>query len=156
MPMQLSRTDFATMDDAQRTAVLEAMIVALIADDKITPGELRRFDELVKSLPWGVDEPVLSAMIRAAKDRALAPQSRSEIHDYVSGLAARLPSPSLRQKVVFTMATLMSADGEVAQVERNVLGLFVVAFNITTDRMAAIKAALTDEPPPPTPRSDLN
>ena len=143
--MQLSPADFATMDDAQRVAVLEAMIVALIADDKITPGELRRFDELVKALPWGVEGPVLDVMIRSAKDRALAPHTRSEIHDYVSGLAARLPSPELRDKVVYTMATLMASDDEVAPVERNVLGLFVVAFNITTNRMAAIKAALADD-----------
>ena len=45
-------------------------------------------------------------------------------------------------KVVFTMATLMFSDGEQVQAEKNVLGLFVVAFGITQERAAAIKAAL--------------
>lgn len=143
------------MDEAQRVAVLEAMLVALIADDKITPAELLRFDQIVTSLPWHVDDEVLHMMIRAAKDRVTALQSRAQIQDYVSRLATRLPTARLREQVIFTMATLMAADDEVEQIEKNVLGLFVVAFNITSDRAAAIKAALTGDEPPATP-SDAN
>ena len=130
------------MDDAQRLAVLETMVVGLIADNKVTPAEIRRFDEIVLGLPWGVEREVLVAMITGAKDRLLAMKTQPEIHDYVSGLAVRLPSPTLREKIVFTMATLMFSDGEIDQSEKNVLGLFVLAFNITSERAAAIKAAL--------------
>ena len=140
--MHLDATDFAAMDDAQRLAVLEAMVVGMIADNKITPAEERRFDEIVLGLPWGVERAVLAAMIAGARGRLAALKTPDEVHDYVEALASRLPSQTLREKVVFTMATLMFSDGEQVQAEKKVLGLFVVAFGITSDRAAAIREAL--------------
>ncbi len=140
--MHFDASDLAAMDDAQRVAVLETMVVGLIADDKVNPAEIRRFDEIVLGLPWGVERDVLVAMIQGARDRLVALKTPAEIHDYVVNLAHRLPSQTLREKVVFTIATLMYSDGELVQTEKNVLGLFVVAFGITSDRAAAIKDAL--------------
>jgi uncharacterized tellurite resistance protein B-like protein len=140
--MHLDASDFAALDDAQRLAVLETMVIGLIADDRVTPAEVRRFDEIVLGLPWGVERDVLVAMISGARDRLVALKTSEEVHDYVIRLGTRLTSPALREKVVFTMATLMYSDGELAKTEKNVLGLFVVAFGITSDRAAAIKEAL--------------
>ncbi|MEO8700939.1 MAG: TerB family tellurite resistance protein [Kofleriaceae bacterium] len=152
--MHLDGTDFAALDDNQRLAVLETMIVGMVADDKVTPAEVRRFDEIVLGLPWGVEHDVLVSMIKGAKDRVLAVKTPAQINDFVLGLAARLPDPKLRDKVIFTMATLMFSDGDIAKVEQNVLGLFVVAFGITSDRVGAIREALrlpaATPPPPPT------
>lgn len=145
--MHLAASDFVTLDDAQRLAVLEAIIAGMIADDRIVGSEARRFDEIVLELPWGVERAVLAAMIEGAKRRLSALRTHAEIQDYVTNLAARLPSPELRDKVVFTMATLMLADGELAQIEKNVLGMFVVAFGITADRAASIREALHIAPP---------
>jgi len=149
--MQLDGSDFAGMDDSQRLAALETLVIGLIADGKVIPAEIRRFDEIVLALPWGVEREVLVGMIKGARDRLTALKSQAEIHDYVAGLATRLPSPALRDKVVFTMATLMLSDGEIDQLEKNVLGLFVIAFGITSDRLAAIKGALHLGPPPASP-----
>ncbi|HUQ03750.1 MAG TPA: TerB family tellurite resistance protein [Kofleriaceae bacterium] len=140
--MQLATADFEHMDDAQRLAVLEAMVVGLIADNQVTPPEVRRFDEIVMALPWGVERPVLAAMISGARNRLAALKTRDEIDAYVKQLAERLPSQELREKVVFTMATLMFSDGEQVQAEKNVLGLFVIAFGITSERATAIRDAL--------------
>lgn len=149
MPLSLTAADFAAMDDTQRLAVLEAMIAGMIADNRITSAEARRFDEIVLALPWGVDRAVLDAMIRGAKGRLTALRTSAEVQDYVATLAARIPSPELRDKVVFTMATLMLADGELAQIEKNVLGLFVVAFGISAERALAIREALHIMPKAP-------
>lgn len=140
--MHLDASDFDALDDGQRVAVLETMIVGMIADNKITPAEVRRFDEIVLALPWGVERDVLAAMIAGAHDRLSALKTREEIHAYVKTLATRLPSQELREKVVFTMATLMFSDGVQVQAEKNVLGLFVVSFGITQERAAAIRDAL--------------
>ena len=145
--LQLEASDFAALDDAQRLAVLETMVVGLIADNKIVPAEIRRFDEIVLNLPWGVEREVLVGMIRGAKERLVSLKTPPQVQDYVVGLASRLPSPELRDKVVFTMATLMFSDGEIDQMEKNTLGLFVVAFGITSDRIAAIKNALNPGAP---------
>ncbi len=140
--MHLDESDFAAMDDAQRLAVLEAMVVGMIADGKVTAAEERRFDEIVLGLPWGVERGVLVAMIAGARERLGSLKTPAEVHAYVETLATRLPSQPLREKVVFTMATIMFSDGEQVQAEKNVLGLFVVAFGITRERAAAIRAAL--------------
>ncbi|MBL0217331.1 MAG: TerB family tellurite resistance protein [Myxococcales bacterium] len=152
--MQLDAHDFAAMDDVQRLAALEAFVTGVLADGKVTPDEVRRFDEIVLALPWGVEPAVLTAMVKGAQQRVAAITTLPEVTDFVASLAARLPSPELRDKVFYTMATVFSADGEVNRLETNVLGLFVVSFGITSDRLAVIKAALTDRPVvPPAPRS---
>lgn len=149
--MKLEGSDLAVLDDAQRLAVLEALVVGVVADGKVTPDEVRRFDEIVLALPWGLDRAVLAAMVRGAHERIRAMRSPAQVQDYVASLAHRLPGADLRDKVVYTMATLMWADGEVHPAEKGVLGLLVIAFGITSERAATIKAALnlTDRPAPP-------
>jgi len=152
--MHLDDTDFAAMDDAQRVSVLEVMIAGMIADNRVTPPEARRFEEIVLDLPWGVTPIVLQAMVKGARDRIMALQTREQVNEYVAQLAAKFPSPTLREKIVFTIATLMLADGELAQLEKNVLGLFVLSFGITAERANAIREALhlpgkPTVPPPP-------
>ncbi len=156
--MHLDANDFSVMDDGQRIAVLEAMIAGMVADNRLTPPELRRFDEIVLGLPWGVSSDVLVAMIKGAKDRVTALKAE-QVQDYVHKLADRIPTPALRDKVVFTMATLMLADGELAQVEKNVLGLFVLSFGISAERASAIREALhiPGKPvPAPAPAGEVN
>jgi uncharacterized tellurite resistance protein B-like protein len=154
--MHLDANDFAQLDDAQRLAILETMVVSLVADDKVTPAEVQRFDEILFSLPWGVEREVLGGMIKGVHARLAALKSPAQIHDYVANLATRLTSPVLRKKVIFTMATLMWADGEMNRVEKNVLGLFSVAFNITSDDVAAIREALSLPPIPAVARPGSN
>ena len=143
--MKLEATDLLAMDDGQKVAVLEALVTGVLADGQVTPGEVRRFDEIVMSLPWGMDEPVLAALVKGTQQRVLALKTGPQIHDFVANLAARLTAPDLRDKVVYTMATVMGADGDVNQLEKNVVGLFVVSFGITSDRFEAIKAAVGKE-----------
>jgi uncharacterized tellurite resistance protein B-like protein len=146
--VKLQSTDVIAMDDGQKVAVLEALVAGVLADGKVTPGEVRRFDEVVLSLPWGIEEPVLTALIKGTQQRVAALKSSADVQDFVASLASRLTSPELRDKVVFTMATVIAADNEVNQLERNVLGLFVLAFGITSERSAAIKAAVTGRAAP--------
>ncbi|MGE0404063.1 MAG: TerB family tellurite resistance protein, partial [Kofleriaceae bacterium] len=140
--MKLEASDVLAMDDGQKVAVLETLVAGVLADGKVTPDEVRRFDEIVMALPWGMDEPVLSALVKGTQQRVIALKSPADIQDFVASLASRVTSAELRDKLVFTMATVMAADNEVNQLERNVLGLFVLAFGITSERSAAIKAAV--------------
>ncbi len=153
--MYLDANDFSVMDDGQRIAVLEAMIAGMVADNRLTPPEIRRFDEIVLGLPWGVSSDVLIAMIQGAKDRVIALKAE-QVQEYVHKLADRIPTPALREKVVFTMATLMLSDGELAQVEKNVLGLFVLSFGISPERASAIREALHIPGKPAAPSDELN
>jgi uncharacterized tellurite resistance protein B-like protein len=140
--MKLDAADFSTLEDPERLAVLEALVVGVIADGQINAAESRHFDELVLGLPWGFDREVLRVMIQGAHERLSGLTTPVEIHDYLVKLAQRLPSESLREKVIFTMATLMHSDGEFNRAEKNVVGAVAVAFGIPSDRVAAINDAL--------------
>ena len=85
---------------------------------------------------------MLGVMIQGAHERLAGLKTPVEIHDYLVSLARRLPSESLREKVVFTMATLMYSDGDFNRAEKNVVGAFVVAFGIPSERVTAINDAL--------------
>lgn len=137
------------MDDPQRAALLEALVTGVLADGKVTPGEVRRFDEIVLALPWGLDAPVLDALVKGTQQRVAALKTPADLMDFVASLAARVTTPALRDKVVATMATVMAADGDLDQLEKNVIGVFVLAFGITSERFAAIKAYVTGNPIPP-------
>lgn len=140
--MKLDAADFATLEDPQRLAVLEALVVGVIADGQINAAETRTFDEFVLGLPWGFDREVLRVMIQGAHERLVRLRTPVEIHDYLVGLAKRIPSEALREKVIFTMVTLMQADGEFNRAERSAVGAFCMAFGIASDRVVAIQEAL--------------
>jgi len=140
--MKLDAADFTALEDPERLAILEALVVGVIADGQITATESRHFDELVLGLPWGFDRAVLGVMIQGAHERLAGLKTPVEIHDYLVKLAHRLPSEALREKVIFTMARLMYSDGELNRAEKNVVGAFAVAFGIPSDRVAAINDAL--------------
>lgn len=147
--MKLEAADLMAMDDSQKSAVLEALVAGVLADGKVTPDEVRRFDEVVLPLPWGMEPAVLDALVKGTQKRVAGLKSAADIQDFVASLAARLQGQPLREKVVFTMATVMAADNEVNQLERNVIGLFVLAFGISSERTRAIKEAVTGKASPP-------
>ncbi|MBK7076403.1 MAG: TerB family tellurite resistance protein [Myxococcales bacterium] len=140
--MQLDASDFAALDDSGKLAVLEALMLVVYADGKVTPDEIRRFDAIVTALPWGVGQDVLKALLQGANERMATLTTPVAISDFVSNLATRLPGAALREKVLYTMATMAAADDVLHPFERNLLGLCVVSFNITSDRVKAIKAAV--------------
>lgn len=147
MTMHLTAEDFGKLDETQRNAILETMVIGLIADNKVNPAEVRRFDELVLGLPWGVAQPILVSMITGARNRLVALKTPVEFQDYLVTVAKRIPTDEMREKAVFTMATIMFSDGHLDKLEKSILDLFVIAFGITSDRVSAIKAALHILPP---------
>ncbi len=140
--MQLDASDFTALDDSGKLAVLEALMLVVYADGKVTPDEIRRFDAIVTALPWGVGQDVLKALLQGANERMATLTTPVAISDFVSNLATRLPGAALREKVLYTMATMAAADDVLHPFERNLLGLCVVSFNITSDRVKAIRAAV--------------
>jgi hypothetical protein len=87
--MKLEGSDLAALNDAQRLAVLEALVVGVAADGKVTPDEVLRFDEIVLALPWGLDRAVLSAMVKGAHERIRGLRSPALVQDYVDADVGR-------------------------------------------------------------------
>ncbi len=154
--VKLEPADIAALDDAQKLAVLEALVAAVLADGKPTQIELAGFDHIVANLPWGMERAVLEAQIKGVAQRIAAFESPNQVSDFIVGMASRLPTQSLREKVFYTVATIIFADGEVSKLEQNTLGALVFAFGITSDRLAAIKLAVTGRSTPMTTRSSAS
>ena len=146
--MKLEAADFAALDDSQRSAVLEALVGALTADGVVGPEEVARFDQIVLAYPWGIKRDVLVAMVKGIKARLAEVKTPAQANDFVASIAA-LPSPALRDKLFATMASLALADGQINRKEAIALELFMISFGITSERMAAIKAAVTGKPATP-------
>ena len=140
--MKLASEDVIAMSDEQKLVVLEALVVGVLADGKVEPEEVKRFDEVVGTLPWGLDKAVLAALVTQTQQRVSSLPNAQAVTDFVINMAARIPTATLRDKVFFTMCTIMAADGDVNRLEKAVIGVFVLAFGITSDRLAAIKTAI--------------
>jgi len=147
--MQLDAQDLTAADDAQKVAILEALLLAIHADGVVSPAEINRFDRIVGSLPWGVDRPVLIAMIQGAQQRLARVKGPQGVMDFVAGIASRVTAPELREKVLYSMGVVAGADGTFHQFEKNLLGLVAVSFNISSERLGAIKAAVQQTLPAP-------
>lgn len=140
--MHLLPADLDAADDSAKLAILECMLLSIYADGVVTPQELTRFQGIVAALPWGMEEPVLVALLKGATQRMKPLTHPQAILDYVANLAERVPSPALREKIVFTMGVLAASDGALHQFEKNILGVVVVAFGLTRPKVEEIKAAV--------------
>ncbi|HVV81576.1 MAG TPA: hypothetical protein VHE35_00810 [Kofleriaceae bacterium] len=146
--LELEAADLASLDDGQKLAVLEALVTGVLADGKASPAELRRFDQVVGALPWGMEPAIVHAEIKGVSQRIASLRTPGEISDFILGMAGRLPSQPLREKVFYTVATIMFADGDANQLEQNTLGALVFAFAIPSERLAAVKQAVTGRTTP--------
>ena len=142
MTLALQSADLEAADDPAKLAILECMLLAIFADGVVTPEEIQRFDQIVLALPWGMEQPVLIALLKGAQERMRPLGDPKAILDFVASIAARVPSPALREKIVYTMGVLAATDGKLHQYEKNILGVVVVAFNLTVAKIEEIKSAV--------------
>ncbi len=98
--MQLQAADLEAADDPAKLAILECMLLAIFADGQVTTDEIRKFDAIGDKLPWGMEKPVLIALIKGAQERMKALTTPQAISDFVANIATRVPSQALREKMV--------------------------------------------------------
>lgn len=146
--MQLEAADLNAADDSAKLAILECMLLAVFADGKVTADEIQKFDQIAESVPWGMDKPILVALIKGAQERMKTMNTPQAITDFVANISTRVTSPVLREKIVYTMALIAATDGVMHQFEKNLLGLMIISFNLTTDKVKEIKAAVEAASPP--------
>src|SRR5688500_14760033 len=108
--MRLEAAEFAALDETQRSAFLEALVGMLTTDGNVGQQESDLFDKIVNFYPWGVERDVFLAMVKGINERLKEVKTLPQAHDFVASIAARLPSPELRDKVFYTIAALAFAD----------------------------------------------
>lgn len=141
MSFELSQIDLMGMTDDQKRAVLDAMVAAAWADGQVSPAEAQRFEQELSRVPLAKDLPTLQQWVVASRDQFSSLKTKDAILGHIQGIAARLPLPHIREKVLYHMGAVAFAGGKegfLNQSEKNVLMAFTTAFGITKERFDLI------------------
>lgn len=143
MSFTFTRDDVRQLSDDQKDAIMESLLVAVLADGVTPRTETNQFDAEVDAITWGLTPAELVARMKAAKARVAAAYSRDHIIDLVEWAGERLAATAIREKVFRAMGSIMFADDRVPWDEALVLATYADAFDISRDRFDAIRAAIT-------------
>lgn len=139
MKYTLSQEDVAGLNDDQKGAVFEALVTAVFADGKVDQTEIERFEQEIGQVPLGKDSETLKKMVNTARDKVQKLTNREEVVAFIKTIAGRLTAPALREKVWRMMSSVMWADRDLNDNEKNVLAAFAIEFGLTKDQIDAIK-----------------
>lgn len=138
----LTKEEVQALTPEQQDAILEAMVVAVVADGKIGQDEIARFNSELALVPWAQPREEVIKKAQAAQARVVALANDEERLAMLKSIAARLPRGPIAEKTLGMMALVTAADKNVDVAEQNTLAAFALAFGITKDRLAVIAASL--------------
>jgi uncharacterized tellurite resistance protein B-like protein len=136
----LTQDDVKALSEDQKGAIFDALVTAAWADGNVTQAEMERFEQEIVKLPWGKDDAELVKMVHGSRERVTGLKDRDSVIRFIKTVADRLPSPEIREKVLYTMGVIMFTDRELNPPEKNVIAAFTEAFSIAPDRFDAIEA----------------
>ncbi len=147
MGYKIEKKDLEGLSDDQQVAIMESLVLAVVADHKATPAETGQFDVQVNAVPWAMEPPKVIEHFKEVRTRILGHKTPAEAVSLVNQIAERLPDPILREKLFHAMGSIMAADNQMAMDEKNVLAVYMKAFGITVDQLEAIKTDIKSRPP---------
>jgi len=142
MAYEMTAKDLVDLSEDQQVAIMESLVLAIVADHKTNPAETTRFDAELSAIPWKLEPPKVIEHILEIRDRVLAMKDTQEPIALIRRIAERLPDPSVREKVFRAMGSIMSADGTPNLDEKNMLITYARAFGLDGHQIEAIKADL--------------
>ena len=146
MKLTLTREDMNKLGQDEKAAIIDALVVAVLADGVASPVEVARFDAEVAEVPWELDQHTVVGLIRSARERVGALKGDEGIA-LVKSIAEKLPSEEIREKVLRMMISVMLADGRPAKQEQQVGGVFAAAFQLSPESLRRIGADARNEAP---------
>ena len=144
MQLALTADDFQRLDSAQKEAVLAALTTALIADGKPEPQELAVFETALQRLPWGWTPDEIKQKTRAVHQR-IASADRDGKLAFLAEVAAALPDPALREKVILSMLAVVSADDSVTRGEKASVSAFIRVFGFTEGQIENLRRQMAEK-----------
>jgi hypothetical protein len=137
-----TKEEIQSLSSDQQDAILEALVVAVVADSVVGRDEIARFNSEIARIPWAQPKEAIMAKAQAAQARVIAQKTDAERIAFVKAIGARLPRGPVSEKTVGMMAMVMAADKELDTDEKTTLGAFALAMGITNERAVAIAASL--------------
>ena len=139
MGFELTQEDVKALTDDQKVAIMESLLIAVLADGRAEKQEVVQFDQEVERVPWGIERSALAGQMEAARGRILQLKGAAVVLPFIGSVASRLPTEELREKVFRAMCAIM-ATSDLNPGEKNVMFTFATAFRIPLPRLDAIKA----------------
>lgn len=140
MDLTINAADLAELSVTQKEAVLQALFLTVGIDRVVEAEESSRFNQEVARIPFGVEPQELRQVLRASAARRKVSHAAENIA-WIHEIAAQLPSPELREKVLATMGRIAMAD-QLNDAERGLLSAAALAFEIPKERMDLIRQTL--------------
>jgi hypothetical protein len=144
MGYEITDADMGGVDASGKVAIMESLILAVMAEGQRPPGEIANFDKETERIPWGMDADKLSTDMHAARDRIKALDGDEAVAAFIGTIAQRVTEPSLREKV-WRAAAFIAADSGLSNQEKNYLILLANAFEMSVDQIKEIKADVKEE-----------
>ena len=138
----ITKEEMQVLTPEQQDGILEALVIAVVADGKVGTDEIARFNIEIGKVPWTQPKEEILKKAQAAQARVLALANLDERRAMLKGIAARLPPGPITEKTLAMMALVMSADKNVNDQEMGTLAAFAAAFGITKDRLQVIARSL--------------
>ncbi len=138
----ITKDEMAELTSEQQDAILEAMVIAVVADGKIGKDEISRFNAEIGKVPWPQPKEEVMKKAQEAQARVAALANDDERRAMLESIAARLPAGPIVEKTFSMMALVMTADKRVDPAEKNTLTAFALAFGISNERLQAIAQTL--------------
>jgi len=134
-----SREEIQSLTSDQQDAILEALVVAVVANKKVGQDEVARLKDEVKKIPWGQPKEAIIEKAKAAQARVDALTGDADRVALLKSIAARLPPGPVAETTLAMMGRVMgAADRSVDEKEQNTLIAYAVAFGINPERFRVI------------------
>lgn len=130
------------LDSTQCMAVVEALLVVVLADGRRTDDELRRVRRELMRLPWRWDHKVEDAEQALEKAQVTLSTRAADLESgvHAAEIAARLPETGSREVLLKMLYSVAIADG-ITPSEEQRIDAFRAAFGLTEERAYQLRAA---------------
>ncbi len=139
MSFAFTADDIAPLSAEQKSAIVESLVIAVLADGTAPKEETAVFDKQIDAIPWGMENDEVKRHLEAARRRFLELSNPEAADAMVTSIAGRLPTPELREKVLHAVANILYATKKMNRPGAVIFGALSTAFAIPQDRLDAIK-----------------
>ncbi len=147
LALRFDPDDVRALGEAQRGAVVTALVAAARADGRLDPREAAALIAIVAGGAWaeaGVTREAALGHVRAAEARVAALRGRVDLVALGRECGAALPGEALREKVLWAMLAIAYADGVFRPQEHGLLAVFNEGFGVPGARFDALCDAAAD------------
>jgi hypothetical protein len=129
--------DFRGLNEDQNDAILEALLIAVDADNRASPEEKKELLSNLRTFPWiwGRDDDTLGVKLQATSDTLAKLKNKPKLAtDHMKGIAKRLPHLMTRVKIYAHMIAIIASDRNINKEEEALLGQFGEYFGFTPEQ----------------------